>query len=322
MAATPLISIIVPVYNVEHVLDRCIASLVAQTYPNLEIILVDDGSPDASAGKCDAWNEKDQRIRVIHQENRGLSEARNTGIDAATGEYLAFVDSDDYVEPEYIESLLSAAQRNNADMVVCSYVDEDEHCHPKEETPFVEHEMNIDSHQCMEGIYRHMEFVLAWNKLYKAKIWETYRYPSGKLHEDEFAFHHIVTNCDSVVLVPDRLYHYVDNATSIMHTAYSIRNLDVIEARIERLRFFLLNGYANLVPTTFRFVMTGFYRATQLSWSQPDVRRRIEGILALFRALPPARILRILPMKDRISYLCMYWCPFAYQRLKKLILKR
>lgn len=106
---------------------------------------MDDGSPDASAGKCDAWNEKDQRIRVIHQENRGLSEARNTGIDAATGEYLAFVDSDDYVEPEYIESMLSTAQRNNADMVICSYVDEDEHCHPKEETPFVEHETNIDS---------------------------------------------------------------------------------------------------------------------------------------------------------------------------------
>ena len=114
MTQLPLVSVIVPVYKVESYLDCCVQSIVNQTYSNLEIILIDDDSPDASGAMCDAWAEKDSRIRVIHQENAGGGAARNAGLDAARGERIAFVDSDDYIDPDFTEHLVTAAEQNNA----------------------------------------------------------------------------------------------------------------------------------------------------------------------------------------------------------------
>lgn len=122
----PLISVIVPVYNVVRFLDRCVESIVAQTYPKIEILLVDDGSTDGSSLKCDSWADKDDRISVIHKENGGLSDARNAGLDVCLGEYIAFVDSDDYVDPRFIESMFDALNRYSSTVSVCDVIREDE----------------------------------------------------------------------------------------------------------------------------------------------------------------------------------------------------
>ena len=120
-----LVSVIIPIYGVEQYLDRCVRSVVNQSYAHLEIILVDDGSTDRCPAMCDAWANKDSRIQVIHKPNGGLSSARNAGLDMATGEFIAFVDSDDYVEPDYIATMIDAAQKNHADLVMCSVFHED-----------------------------------------------------------------------------------------------------------------------------------------------------------------------------------------------------
>ena len=253
-AIGPLISVIVPVYRVEATLDRCVRSVVEQTYRNLEIILVDDGSPDACPGMCDAWTQRDGRIRVIHQRNQGLSAARNAGLGRMHGEYVAFVDSDDYVEPDFIERLLTAMQQHDADLAVAAILRE------SSDGTVLNHHYGAptrstldvwDAHQCMtmRGEQR-VSLIVAWNKLYASHLWHAVRYPVGKLHEDEFVFHRIIAQCTRVVLLPEELYHYVDTPKSIMNTGFSIRNLDRLEATVDRVRFYTSMGYGSDVMAT------------------------------------------------------------------------
>ena len=124
--STPLISVIVPVYQVEQYLDRCVSSILEQTYDHLEVILIDDGSPDSCPRLCDEWAEKDPRVRVIHQENGGVSSARNAGLDAATGDYIAFVDSDDAIRPNYFETLYALLTEHQAELSICKMLVVDE----------------------------------------------------------------------------------------------------------------------------------------------------------------------------------------------------
>lgn len=250
----PLISVIIPVYRVESTLDRCVRSVANQTYRNLEIILIDDGSPDGCPDLCDAWARRDGRIRVIHQRNQGLSAARNTGLSHMHGEYVAFVDSDDYVEPGFIELLLAALQRNKVDLAVSAILRETadgtilthHYGAPARSTVDV-----WDAHRCMtmrDG--QGTSLIVAWNKLYVSRLWQSVRFPVGKLHEDEFVFHRIIAQCARVVLLPEELYHYVDTPKSIMNTGFSIRNLDRLEAKVDRVRFYTSMGYGPDVMAT------------------------------------------------------------------------
>ena len=185
---TPLISVIVPVYRVEKYLERCVKSILSQTYKNLEVILVDDGSPDQCPAICDACAEKDARVKVIHQENKGLSGARNAGIDAASGEYLAFVDSDDYVSPHFIEELYQLLQDTGCAIGQCrfSYVKGDGLVEEGDSAFCI-----YRGESLMEQLYGPEEkatcFVVAWNKLYRAELFKEtgIRYPEGRIHEDE-----------------------------------------------------------------------------------------------------------------------------------------
>ena len=163
-----LISVIIPIYNVEAYLDECIASVIAQTYSNLEIILVDDGSPDNCPQMCDEWAAKDSRIRVIHKENGGLSDARNAGIDIATGEYIAFVDSDDWIEPEMYEIMLAALKNENADICACNILS----CFPERRNAWGCEEYTVGgSAEILSLLYRDTAYpVSALNKLYHRKL--------------------------------------------------------------------------------------------------------------------------------------------------------
>lgn len=232
-----LISIIVPVYNVEKYLDRCLTSIVNQTYQNLEIILVDDGSTDDSGKKCDEWAEKDKRIKVIHKENGGLSDARNVGIKQATGILIGFVDSDDYIDEKMYEILAEDLKKYDADIAICNVqeVDENGTClssfvkNKKEDMRVLEKE---------EALYLLVEDAIiqsfAWNKLYKIELFEGIEYPKGKKLEDRATTYRLFDKAKKVVDDKRKTYDYVQRNGSIMHNLNRSLILDELEAIQER----------------------------------------------------------------------------------------
>lgn len=225
-----LISIIVPVFKVEPYLNRCIESLVSQTYTNLELILVDDGSPDNCGAICDDWAAKDARIRVIHQANAGLSEARNRGIQSSTGSYLLFVDSDDYVEADYAEKLFTALIRHDADMAICGITYQYPDLHQSRKMLINEEERLIsgrDALFCFEqcGSLREA-YTVAWNKIYKRSFWEEIKYPKGRFYEDACVIPTLYNNCQKIVLIKDCLYVYQQREDSITGMSVIPRHVD------------------------------------------------------------------------------------------------
>lgn len=233
-----LISVIVPVYKVEKELPRCVDSILRQTYPHLQIILVDDGSPDGCGAICDAYAAAHENVQVIHKENGGLSDARNAGIEHADGDYLMFIDSDDYIEPDMAEKLYRALQSADADMSICNYLHD---CAPNEaqsypnDLPIADGVLSgreILAEQVFVG--SGVWFIIVCNKLYSKKLFDEIRFPVGKLNEDEFVFHRIMLQCERVACVHDALYHYVIRPGSIMRSDFSSRRFDAAEAAFLR----------------------------------------------------------------------------------------
>lgn len=229
----PLISIIVPVYNVLPYLCEALDSVLHQTYHHLEIIIVDDGSTDGSGSVCDEYLS-DPRVQVIHQENRGLSVARNTGLDRANGQYIVFLDPDDAFRPEMIEQLLKALMQQSADLAVCGYdtYETDSSLGEGEKTESIHFGAKISFsgrdaiHDLAEGNFP----VIVWNKLYPKRIWETLRFPEERFYEDIWIMPGILSHCDRIAIVPDALVYHRKRASSITST-FSIHNLqDLIAA--------------------------------------------------------------------------------------------
>jgi glycosyltransferase involved in cell wall biosynthesis len=233
-----LISVIVPIYKVEQYLNRCVESLVNQTYHNLQIILVDDGSPDNCPAMCDAWAEKDNRIKVIHKDNGGLSDARNAGMEVATGEYTGFVDSDDWVDLDFYEKLIGSMKENNADLVASDVIWEfDDH----QERHKRYNQTVFTSEQALETLLQGNGFhATAWNKLYRTDVIRKFPYPVGRFHEDEFVTYKVIANADCLVLCQNTAYHYRQRQGSIMDSI-SEKHLDAIDAYLERLNFLEVN---------------------------------------------------------------------------------
>lgn len=231
------ISVIVPIYKVEAYLDGCINSIVNQTYTDVEIILVDDGSPDKCGAICDTWAKRDHRIRVIHKENGGLSDARNVGMAAASGEYIAFVDSDDTLEPTFLEELHTAIVRYHADIAECAmdYVDEQDRLlrhRGAADIPVMEKTEAIRRLVLEDGIYQTVV-----NKLYRRSVIEGVPFEKGKCHEDDFWTYQIFDRIERLVVIQNPLYHYLQRGTGIMGSAYSLRRLDALEARFRRMEY-------------------------------------------------------------------------------------
>ena len=235
-----MVSVIVPVYNVERYLRKCIESILNQTYQDLEVILVDDGSKDCSGNICDEYAAKDARIRVIHKENGGLSDARNCGIDVAKGEYLLFVDSDDFIHSQMLEVLYDAMQDIGADISVCNFLNVPEGQDLQQETITDPSRHIYREQEKLAQLYvNNLVTVVAWNKLYSRRLFQTLRYPKGRLHEDEFVIHRLLFEARSVVYVDVVLYYYVQRQNSIMGK-YSIKNIrDGYDALVEREVFWL-----------------------------------------------------------------------------------
>lgn len=239
-----LVSVIVPVYNVEEYLDRCVDSILAQTYKNIEIILVNDGSSDSSGSLCKKNLARDSRIVVIEKRNGGLSSARNAGLDSMRGEYLVFVDSDDYIHPKMIENMLNALILNSVEIVECGikYVSDSRN----EEKDFKESRVSlsdykkIDHNQAVLKCLDYQLKIMSWNKLYKASMFDNLRFPVGMLNEDEFTTPFIIDRCTSYLVMDDNYYAYVHRQGSIMHSKFSMKRFDILEAFQHRLKYFSL----------------------------------------------------------------------------------
>lgn len=231
---TAKISVIVPVYKVEPYLDKCVSSIVNQTYTNLEIILVDDGSPDNCPAMCDAWAEKDSRIRVIHKTNGGLSDARNAGMTVATGELMAFVDSDDWIAPDMYEYLYQRLTEDNSDIAACGVqmVWEDK---TPSRTLTREGSCVLNQEEAMRAIIEESWLKQpVWYKLYKTELVRDILFPVGKYHEDVFWSYQAVGRAQRVSVSDHIGYYYLQRGGSIMDEGYSLKRLDAVEAKVQR----------------------------------------------------------------------------------------
>lgn len=235
-----MISIIVPVYNVEKYINKCIDSLINQTYKDLEIILVDDGSTDSSGKICDEYKKKDKRIKVIHKINGGLSSARNEGIKIAKGNYLGFVDSDDYVNIKMYEILMDCAKEYELDIVQCKFNwfnDEDEIKKEKNERINLIQCKGIES---LRKLYNkdYTENIVVWNKIYRKELFDDIIFPVGKINEDEFTTYKLFGKCNKVGYIEDKLYNYRKTPNSITNSKFSGKKIDILDALIERKNYF------------------------------------------------------------------------------------
>lgn len=232
----PLISVIVPVYKVERYLDRCIQSIASQTYSNLEILLVDDGSPDESGRICDRWAERDSRIRVLHQQNRGAGAARNAALDVAQGELMGFVDSDDYLAPQMYAHLYSLMD-GDVDIAECEMLEtENDDCALEDGSLG-----RIHVYTAREAMSLHIED--SWfrqtppNKLYRRRVLEGVRFPVGNLIDDEYFTYLAIGASRRLVHSTARMYAYRQQPGSAMHKPYSLKRLEGIRAKQQRLSF-------------------------------------------------------------------------------------
>ena len=232
-----MISIIVPIYNVEAYLERCVQSIFNQTYDNYELILVDDGSPDRSGEMCEQYAKQDNRVKVIHKENGGLSDARNAGLEVAKGEHIVFVDSDDWLAPHYLEYLLKTAEETESDIVECEIVKTT----GEPEEIVLEAEYTVERFKTEEGLKLLIEDSVfhqyVWNKIYKREVIGNIFFEKGKTNEDEFWTYQIFGKARQVAKIGIPLYYYFQRGTSIMGVGYNIRRLDAIEAKSNRQKY-------------------------------------------------------------------------------------
>ena len=236
MSEMPLISVIVPVYRVEKYLDRCLQSITGQTWRNLEIILVDDGSPDSSGAICDAWAEKDSRIRVIHKENAGAGAARNTGLDVATGDIISMIDSDDYLEIHMYEHLMSL-MTEDVDIAECDIVLTEEENYPLDEGTAAEIRV-CPLEDAMRLHLRDEVFCQTPpNKLYRSAVVGNIRFPVGNLIDDEFFTYKVIGNARNLARSSAKMYAYRQQPGSAMHKTFSLKRLQGLDAQLQRLAF-------------------------------------------------------------------------------------
>ena len=227
----PVISVIVPVYMVSDYLDMCIASIVNQSYSNLEIILVDDGSRDDCGNKCDEWAKKDARIIVIHTINGGQAVARNYGMEIACGDYVSFIDSDDYVSVHYIEVLLTTALEHDSDIVVCDF----DKFNKNGEYEEYHDDMIISNYSGFDGLSALIDgypfHLHVWDKLYKQSVIQEIYFEAGKIHEDVFWLYRAFGQSKRITKVNLTLYFYLQRESSTMGQGYSLRSMDFLEGK-------------------------------------------------------------------------------------------
>lgn len=283
MTDFPLISVVVPVYRVEEYLDHCVSSIVEQTYPNLEILLVDDGSPDKSGEICDRWAQRDSRIRVIHKQNAGAGAARNTALDMAKGDLIAFVDSDDYLHPNLYAHLYSL-MKDGVDIAECEIgLTEADNLAMDDGTGAA-----VQICDTEEALRLHIQDEVFRqtppNKLYRRACVGDIRFPEGNLIDDEFFTYRVLGNARKLAHSSACMYAYRQQPGSAMHKPYSLHRLQGIDAKLQRLRYFeqwfpglVREAKADLLMTCLG-AMQGCLRSLK-GEEMEAARKKINGIL-------------------------------------------
>ncbi|MBP3880125.1 MAG: glycosyltransferase [Lachnospiraceae bacterium] len=265
------VSVIIPVYKVEKYLSECIGSVINQTFSNLQILLVDDGSPDLCGQICDGYAKKDPRILVIHKENGGLSDARNAGMKKAAGEFIYFLDSDDWIEPDTIERLMEAQRRTDADLVFAGF----RYTYPDREdraADAFDGEHLLTNFEAMQALADGSIQTFAWGKLVRSEIAKRYPFPVGKLFEDHFWTHRVLGDVEKVLHVPGEFVHYRQREDSISYS-FDLRRLDVLLGWYCRIRFFE-ERYPELAPRYKRRVAGDFVNLAWLILTRMKRNRR------------------------------------------------
>jgi len=250
----PKISVIIPAYNVEDYVAKCLDSIINQTYKNLEIIIVNDGSTDKSGEICERYAKKENRIILIHQENQGMSIARNNALDIATGEYIGFVDSDDWIEPDMYATLYDNIIAHDADISMCNFY------YVRTSGQQSPYSNENDDTKILEGIYKIAHNIrlsnnCIWNRLYKRHLFDDIRFPAGKTFEDVFVMHRVMDNANKLVLSSKCLYYYRRRADSITLSPFNMAQMDNVDAYIERHNY-VSSKYPSLEKTSRKFIFT------------------------------------------------------------------
>ena len=244
----PKVSVLVPVYNVEDYLPQCLDSILAQTLQDIEVICVDDGSTDNSGKILDGYAAKDSRVKVYHQKNHGLAYTRNELLRHAAAPWITFVDSDDYIKLEMLQTMLDKAESTNADMCICNTYLPDSGYQSVSKKRFEMKDEIITGYKALEymNLPKSWPWVTAWNKLYKAELFEGLSYPTGVQHEDQFLAHHIYCKAKTVVSITDDFYVLRYRADSITNSRYDIRQLDYMDALYDRILLYQQMGFKKL----------------------------------------------------------------------------
>ena len=327
-----LISVIVPVYKVEEYLNRCVDSIINQTYKNLEIILVDDGSPDNCGKICDDYAKHDKRIKVIHKKNGGLSDARNAGLDIAKGKYIGFVDSDDYISENMYEILYKELVKNKADISICKYI------YFKNIIPEFTTDYEITSYTNIEAILELIKIKqrkiqdYAWNKLYKRKLFKKIRYPKNFVFEDIGTTYLLFYEAKKIINIDCILYAYYDNSNSITSNKNPKNISDIIEMTTQRSKFLLknFNEYKDSIILNRNInILCALLRGTHYNDKEFFFSKKIQRVRELLKNSDKKLMKsKLIPLRYRIQYklLCFnknlfYIANKIYDFIKRVVLK-
>lgn len=321
------ISVIVAVYKMPEYLPRCIEGILNQTFRDLELILVDDGSPDNCGEICDGYAARDPRVHVIHKKNEGVCVARNTGLDwvytNSDSQWIFFHDNDDWIHPETLERMLDAARRWNTDICVCGYQE------TGGENPEICNQALVPECWTPKEFYiqHHVNATVCWGKLYSRRVFDGKRYPPGKYIEDEFLTYRLLFSCETLAVIPAPLYAYFVNPAGISRKAWVPKRLDAWEAFEQQLDFFREMGDGELVRFRIREYLENAVRyydaaltAPNASELKPQLRWMKKRIRDLIRRCREESVLEFWPdyeMLSRFYPLEMRWKRFCRERLNR-----
>lgn len=322
MKRTALISIIVPIYNVEKYLKKCIDSIISQSYKNIEIILVDDGSPDQCGTLCDQYKEIDKRIIVIHKTNGGLSSARNAGLDVASGEYIGFVDSDDFIETTMYEEMLEMMQTYKCDIVECAVnniYDDKINRYINEYNEVLDGKEALKKQLASNAKATYMPRISVWSKLFKKEFWKERRFPEGKIHEDYMLTCQALYYAKRVGLLKKGLYnHLLTNCNSIMNAKFGRKDL-YLEIQYRERVYFLKNK--NEIQLTklaerayYNLLLSLFWRCSVNNMEEKDYYL---GIIKNEKK----EIKKVVEGKRSFEYMLLWMNPNIYLKVRYFIMK-
>lgn len=299
-----MISIIIPVYNTEKYLQKCVESIMKQTYQDFEIIIVDDGSNDSSPGLCDSFAAENSKIKVIHQKNGGLSDARNKGIEKSTGDYILFLDSDDYMNENALQNLVDVQQNYKADLVISAYCRTYDSEKDDEIVllPFQQSEIELSEYDFWKLSMYNMSAIVAWGKLYKRELWEGVCFPVGKINEDLGVLPFIIPKCKHIVCLNSVTVSYRITDGSIMHSTFQIRHLDECEFRLKCIQYLIQKNYIDIAVFYWGEGVRKFIVGkNQLDTNVPEVKQKISLLMSQFRFAAKELLKYEIPLRRKIQ---------------------